>query len=106
MKKLVRKISFQNNLIFLCKHEICCMMHVTDDSKHYVNIFTDLDKRDQIIKYYLKFNKNRLRKEWSSKMYANEYSKNPLMFFESFYEALIECKKQQVSHYLNESNLI
>jgi len=73
-------------------------MYFTDESKHYVNIFTDLEKHDQIIKYYLKCNKNRLRKEWSSKMYANEYSKNPLMFFESFYEALIECKKQQVSY--------
>ncbi|CAH1736628.1 conserved oligomeric Golgi complex subunit 7 [Aphis gossypii] len=70
-----------------------------DESKHYVNIFTDLEKQDQIIKYYLKCNKNRLRKEWSSKMYANEYSKNPLMFFESFYEALIECKKQQMILY-------
>jgi len=78
-------------------YEIYFKMHVTDESKHYVTIFTDLEKHDQIIKYYLKCNKNRLRKEWSSKMYANEYSKNPLMFFEAFYEALIECKKQQVS---------
>jgi len=73
-------------------------MCVTDESKHYVNIFTELEKHDQIIKYYLKCNKNRLRKEWSSKMYDNEYSKNPLVFFEEFYEALLECKKQQVSY--------
>jgi hypothetical protein len=61
-----------------------------------VNIFTDLKKRDQIIKHYIKCNKNKLRKEWSSKIYANEYSKNPLLFFESFYETLLERKKQQV----------
>lgn len=79
-------------------YKIYLKMYFTDESKHYVNIFTDLEKHDQIVKYYLKCNKNRLRKEWSSKMYANEYSKNPLMFFESFYEALIECKKQQVGY--------
>jgi len=79
-------------------YKIYLQIHFTDESKHYVKIFTDLEKHDQIIKYYLKSNKNRLRKEWSSKMYANEYSKNPLMFFESFYEALIESKKQQVSY--------
>lgn len=88
----------------ICIKYIFCI-HVTDESKYYVNIFTELEKHDQIIKYYLKCNKNRLRKEWSSKMYANEYSKNPLMFFESFYEALLECKKQQVSYYLYESKL-
>ncbi|VVC39784.1 Conserved oligomeric Golgi complex subunit 7 [Cinara cedri] len=70
-----------------------------DESKRYVNIFTDLEKRDQITKYYIKCNKNRLRKEWASKIYANEYSKNPLFFFESFYEALMECKRQQMILY-------
>lgn len=70
---------------------------IIDESKHYVNIFTDLEKHNQIIKYYIKCNKNRLRKEWSSKIYANEYSKNPLLFFESFYEALLESKRQQVN---------
>lgn len=47
----------------------------------------------------MKCNKNRLRKEWSSKIYESEYSKNPLFFFESFYEALLERKKQQVSYH-------
>lgn len=73
-----------------------CILYVIDESRRYVNIFTDLKKHDQIIKYYIKCNKNRLRKEWSSKIYANEYSKNPLLFFESFYETLLERKKQQV----------
>lgn len=71
-------------------------MNFVDESKRYINIFTDLEKRNQIIKYYIKCNKNRLRKEWASKIYANEYSKNPLFFFERFYEALMERKKQQV----------
>lgn len=48
----------------------------------------------------MKCNKNRLRKEWSSKIYASEYSKNPLLFFESYYEALLERKKQQVKYNL------
>lgn len=70
---------------------------VIDESRHYVNIFTDLEKHDEIIKYYIKCNKNRLRKEWSSKIYADEYAKNPLLFFENFYEALLERKRQQVT---------
>jgi len=80
-------------------------MCVVDESKHYVSVFTDLEKRDQIIRYYIKCNKNRLRKEWSSKMYANEYSKNPLLFFDSFYEALLVRKKQQVNKYFFNENL-
>lgn len=87
-------------------YKIYFIMYVTEESKNYVNIFTDLEKHDQIIKYYLKCNKNRLRKEWSSKMYANEYSKNLLVFFERFYEALIECKKQQVSYGLCKLKII
>lgn len=71
-------------------------MYFLEESRRHVNIFSDLEKRDQIIKYYMKCNKNRLRKEWSSKIYDSEYSKNPLLFFESFYEALLERKKQQV----------
>jgi len=80
-------------------------MCVVDESKRYVSVFTDLEKRDQIIRYYIKCNKNRLRKEWSSKMYANEYSKNPLLFFDSFYEALLERKKQQVNKCFFNENL-
>lgn len=75
---------------------IIVLFYFTEESRRYVQIFTDLEKHDEIIKYYIKCNKNRLRKEWSSKMYANEYSKNPLFFFESFYEALLDRKKQQV----------
>lgn len=81
-------------------------MYIVDESKRYVSMFTDLEKRDQIIKYYIKCNKNRLRKEWSSKIYASEYSKNPFFFFESFYEALLERKKQQVSIHFNKLKLL
>lgn len=77
------------------------MMYFLEESRCHVNIFSDLEKRDQIIKYYMKCNKNRLRKEWSSKIYDSEYSKNPLLFFESFYEALLERKKQQVNYHFN-----
>lgn len=72
-------------------------MCILDESRRYINVFTDLEKRDQIIRYYIKCNKNRLRKEWSSKIYVNEYSKSPLLFFDSFYEVLLERKKQQVN---------
>lgn len=84
------------NTNFFYTQQIFFVMHITDESKRYVTIFTDLEKRNQIIKYYIKCNKNRLRKEWASKIYANEYSKNPLFFFQSFYESLMECKRQQV----------
>ncbi|XP_050421555.1 conserved oligomeric Golgi complex subunit 7 [Adelges cooleyi] len=67
-----------------------------DESKSYVQIFTDLDKRDQIIKYYIKCNKNKLRKEWSSKIYDKESSTNPVLFIENFYDAIIQRKKQQM----------
>jgi len=81
----------------LCNINLKYIRCVADESRRYINVFTDLEKRDQIIRYYVKCNKNRLRKEWSSKIYANEYSKNPLLFFDIFYEALLECKKQQVN---------
>lgn len=76
-------------------------MDFLEESRRHVNIFSDLEKRDQIIKYYMKCNKNRLRKEWSSKIYDSEYSKNPLLFFENFYEALLERKKQQVNYHFS-----